>query len=216
MAILASGEQFTDHKKRTCIEIRDLLIRLEKGCDASLPIQVLSRHSEWVYPALADIAKVILTTKEDTAYDYNYGRRLFASNQKYNQIDSYIIPLLKKDPFSRRAVCSLFEAATDSFLEKKEVPSLMTLVFHIRAQSLHTFAQIRSSDMVLGWPANIYQISVLAQYIARSLNLEVGSITTVSNSAHLYEDQKDVLVKLGQIPKKLKEDDARSTDNTKT
>ena len=63
MAILASGEKFTDHKKRTCIEIRDLLIRLEKGCDASLPIQVLSRHSEWVYPALADIATVHICMK---------------------------------------------------------------------------------------------------------------------------------------------------------
>ncbi len=55
---------------------------------------------------------------------------------------------------------------------------------------------IRSNDLFFGWPANIYQVSILQKFVAERIGCELGNIQTVSVSAHIFEDQFDDIKKI--------------------
>jgi len=48
---------------------------------------------------------------------------------------------------------------------------------------------IRSNNLFFGFPANIYQTYILQEYVAQRLNKELGKITLLLLSAHIFEDQ---------------------------
>jgi thymidylate synthase len=105
-----------------------------------------------------------------------------------NQVDDFIIPLLKKDPNSRRAVVVLYSPVADSRVNKKETPSLISIFIKIIEKKLTLTIVIRSNDMFIGWPANIYQVYLLQKYVGEKLGIETGSITTISHSAHIFTE----------------------------
>ncbi|PIZ54003.1 hypothetical protein COY26_00300, partial [Candidatus Woesearchaeota archaeon CG_4_10_14_0_2_um_filter_33_10] len=61
--------------------------------------------------------------------------------------------------------------------------------FKIRKQKLNATMVVRSNDLFFGWPANLYQLFVLQDYIGKKLGCKTGSLTTFSNSAHIFKDQ---------------------------
>lgn len=192
-----SGTKYTNEKSREFIEVRNLVVTIEKTNQGIFePILYLSRSDKWVYPDLAEVAKVILHPDSVSAYEYSYAKRLFATVDSKNQIDEYVIPLLQRDPLTRRAVATLFDPGVDSNIKSKEVPSMIVFDFKIREQKLHLTCFIRSSDTFIGWPANIYQISVIQEYVASKLKIPVGEITTVATSAHIHTDHIPEIDKL--------------------
>jgi thymidylate synthase len=48
-------------------------------------------------------------------------------------------------------------------------------------------AFFRSHDLAQAWPSNIYGLAKLLEYVANEVGIEVGSITTISASAHIYK-----------------------------
>ena len=88
----------------------------------------------------------------------------------------------------RRGVATLFDPGVDSSLKNTEIPSMIVFDFKIRDQKLHVTCFIRSSDIFIGWPANIYQISVIQEYVASKHKVPVGQITTIATSAHIHID----------------------------
>ncbi len=192
-----SGEKQKDSNNREFRELRNLMITIERTNQGIFePILHLSRSDKWVYPDLAEVANVILHPESVSAYDYSYAKRLFATVDNKNQIDDYVIPLLQKDPITRRAVATLFDPGVDSSTKNKEIPSMIVFDFKIRNQQLHVTCFIRSSDVFIGWPANVYQISVIQEYIAGKLKIAIGQITTIAASAHIHSDHAAEIEKL--------------------
>lgn len=195
--IRESGVTYTDASGKEYQEIRNLMITIEKTTQGIFePILHLSRSDKWVYPDLAEVAKVILQPESVSAYEYSYAKRLFSNIDNKNQIDDYVIPLLQKDPQSRRAVATLFDPSVDSNIKNKEIPSMLVFDFKIREQKLHIVCFIRSSDAFIGWPANVYQISVIQEYVAGKLKIPIGEITTVAVSAHVHTSHSSEIEKL--------------------
>ena len=67
----------------------------------------------------------------------------------------------------------------------------MSIYFKIIDNELTVTTVIRSNDMFIGWPANIYQIYLLQQYVAKAIGIKTGSITTISHSAHVFDEYKE-------------------------
>ncbi len=195
--IKESGVMYSDTKSREYLEVRNLIVTIERTNQGIFePILYLSRSDKWVYPDLAEVAKVILHPDSVSAYEYSYAKRLFATIDGKNQIDDYVIPLLQKDPQTRRAVATLFDPGVDSNIKNKEIPSMIVFDFKIRDQLLHMTCFIRSSDAFIGWPANVYQMSVIQEYVASKLKIPVGEITTIATSAHIHTDHLPEIDKL--------------------
>ncbi len=116
-----------------------------------------------------------------------YGPRLF--NWKgINQV-SQTINLLRNRPSSRKAVIQLFEA-DDLIEDHNDVPCTCTLQFMIRNEKLHMITSMRSNDIILGLPHDVFSFTMLQEIIARSLSIEIGSYKHFVGSMHIYN--KDV------------------------
>lgn len=187
--VLINGEEFNDDG-RICKEVPNLSICIlnpSKGIKE--PIEELRKFKKWVYPPIEEIREIALEKNSNPAYSYSYGTRIFNFQGKIDQINDYIIPLLKNNSYSRRGVVSLWDPHSDSITYKKDVPSLISVDFLIRDGKLNTTYYIRSNDIFFGFPANVYQLFIIQKYVADQLNVPIGSLTVFSASAHIFDDQ---------------------------
>lgn len=115
-----------------------------------------------------------------------YGPRLFNMRGKVNQFAN-ILNLLKKYPSSRRVVIQLFDADDIANGHLKDIPCTCTLQFMIRKSKLHMFTSMRSNDAFLGLPHDIFAFTMLQEYIARIIGIELGAYKHAVGSLHLYD-----------------------------
>ena len=111
----------------------------------------------------------------------NYG---YCMMHKYgfNQI-GYVIDLLKKNPNTRQAVIHIKEPSDK---ESKDVNCTVCLQFFIRDGKLYLTTYMRSNDLWMGFPYDVFQFTNLQILIAMILGVEVGTYTHVAGSLHLY------------------------------
>lgn len=112
----------------------------------------------------------------------NYG---FCMMNKFgfNQID-YVINLLKGHKESRQAVIHIKEPSDYS---SKDVNCTVCLQFLIRNNKLYLTTYMRSNDLWLGFPFDVFQFTALQVYVSMMLGVELGSYTHIAGSLHLYE-----------------------------
>ena len=115
-----------------------------------------------------------------------YGPRLMKLRGQFNQL-SNVLNLLRTKPSSRRAVIQLFDAADIAGEHLKDIPCTCTLQFMIRNRRLHMFANMRSNDAFLGLPHDVFAFTLLQEYMARILGVELGSYKHAVASLHLYD-----------------------------
>lgn len=114
---------------------------------------------------------------------YTYGQRL----RSYGSIDQIrkLIDLLKKTPFSRRAISVLYNVNQD--IDSENAPCLVLIQCLVQEDKLFMTAYFRSHDLFDGWPKNSFGLLKLQKYICEEVNIERGSLTIISNSAHVYK-----------------------------
>nr|MCK4929860.1 hypothetical protein [Nanoarchaeota archaeon] len=190
--IIDKGAEIVDKDNRSSKEILNIIIKINNPeQDITKPIEIMKGLKKWIYPELDELEDVFFKKQASTIYYYTYGARIFNYANAKNQVDDFIIPLLKKDPNTRRAVVVLYHPVIDSKINIKEIPSLTSIFFKIIDNKLTLSTVIRSNDMFIGWPANIYQVYLLQKYVAEKLELETGSITTISHSAHVFDEYNE-------------------------
>lgn len=114
-----------------------------------------------------------------------YGPRLFA----WRGLDQLanVTDLLRRRRDSRRAVIQLFDAH-DIVEEHRNVPCTCTLQFMIRDERLHIFTNMRSNDVFLGLPHDVFCFTMLQEIMARTLSIEIGTYKHAVGSLHLYDE----------------------------
>jgi len=195
--VVRQGKEFKDNENRICIEENNLVLTLtESSSKIGEPIEIMMARKKWVYPSKDELSSIMFKEYQAPTYDYTYGGRIFSFGDKLDQINNFILPLLKSDSSSRRAVVSIYDPLSDSIISNKNSPGIMYIQFRIKDNKLHLNCHIRSNDLFFGWPANIYQIYTLQKFVAEKLKVEKGSISTVSNSAHVFKDDLEEINKL--------------------
>lgn len=97
---------------------------------------------------------------------------------------------LKRNPLSRRAVVSIWDAEKDLGEDSNDIPCNTHLYFKVDHNGkLRMTVCNRSNDIVWGlYGANAVHWSMVMEYVAASVGVPVGSMTTVSDSFHAYLD----------------------------
>ncbi|QSF43372.1 thymidylate synthase [Paenibacillus tianjinensis] len=107
-----------------------------------------------------------------------------------NQVDN-LIHELKTNPSSRRHVISLWNIDDLRFM------NLYPCVWHsqwlVKEGKLHLIVGVRSNDVALGNPFNIFQYYVLQRMISQVTGYEMGTLTFNINDCHVYERHIDPL-----------------------
>ncbi|MBI5073026.1 hypothetical protein HZA99_04365 [Candidatus Woesearchaeota archaeon] len=126
----------------------------------------------------------VLTASSVEGVEYSYGERLRA-NKNIDQIQQ-LISLLQKNKNTRRALAVTWDLEKDSSSEKP--PCLILTEFLVQDDKLFLTAFFRSNDMFHAWPRNAFGLRKIQFHVAAATNLSVGSLTIISSSAHLYQN----------------------------
>jgi thymidylate synthase len=193
------GEEVISQHKT--YELSNLVITLQQPhSDITTPIKILQSQFDWIYPDLTEIKQAILEKNNSPYYKYSYANRIFNYNQQdIDQLNTYIIPLLRKNPTTRRAILTLTNPIVEHDPQIEFFPGIVSIHFKVLHNVLHTTIIIRSCDLFLGWPANIYHAQCISEFVSEKLGFRVGKITTICLSAHVYEH---MLPHIKQILKK--------------
>ncbi len=123
------------------------------------------------------------------AFHGAYGPRLTEGGEN-NQLRR-VVHLLKQEPDTRRAVLQIWDWPEDLGRGSNDIPCNTHAYLKLRDNRLHITVCCRSNDMVWGaYGVNAVQFSILQEYIAAQLEVEVGIYTQVSDSFHVYDDNE--------------------------
>jgi thymidylate synthase len=101
----------------------------------------------------------------------------------FDQLE-YVEKMLTKNPQSRQAVIHIKEP---SFEPSKDVNCTVCLQFFIRDDKLYMTTYMRSNDIWLGFPYDVFQFCNLQILLSMKLGVKLGSYTHIAGSLHLYE-----------------------------
>lgn len=99
---------------------------------------------------------------------------------------------LQQDRSTRQAVVQFWKDQRDlGFTGKRDYPCTMHANFRIRNNALNATFVMRSNDVWLGFPYDIFQFSALQRTVADFLQYPAGTYTHIAHSMHLYERDID-------------------------
>ncbi len=101
----------------------------------------------------------------------------------FDQIN-YILNLLKTEPTSRRMVLSGWNP---SMLKDMALPPChLMAIFNVVDTKLNCHLVMRSTDVGLGLPYNLFSYSVLVYILAKKANLQPGELYYTGTDVHIY------------------------------
>lgn len=92
--------------------------------------------------------------------------------------------LLTVDPNSRQAVLHI---KTADNTPSKDVNCTVCIQFLIREGKLHATTYMRSNDIWMGFPYDVFSFTALQCKMAMELGVGIGTYTHIAGSLHLYE-----------------------------
>ncbi|MEN4006138.1 MAG: thymidylate synthase [Methanobacteriaceae archaeon] len=209
--IMAEGKEIKDERGSLTKEILNTLVTVTNPLGNKMSegfyLNKIAKVQEirvpegyfWSGDKLELYSKQFLS-KDKQGFVYTYGNRLRAHFDDIDQIQ-VAIRRLKRCEESRRSISVTWDPTVDTKTE--EVPCMILVDFKIRDEKpaktlssgirnpifrkLHTTALWRSHDIYGAWFPNAVGLTHLAKYTADKLNVDVGSVTIHSISAHIYE-----------------------------
>ena len=128
----------------------------------------------------------------DNVIIFDYDRSVWL-----DQVD-YLIYMLKTNPYSRRIKTTLWSVIDLDYMALE--PCVYETHWQMWDDKLHLTVGIRSNDMGLGNPYNIYQYSILHRLIAQVTDHKVGTICFNIDNAHVYDRHIEALKEQIQKP----------------
>lgn len=111
-----------------------------------------------------------------------YGYRIF-KRFGFDQWE-HIRDMLIKDPNTRQAVIHIKDASN---CPTKDVPCTVYLQFLLRNKRLNLSVHMRSNDIWMGVPYDMFSFCALQMLMAMEIGVKVGEYTHYAGSLHLYE-----------------------------
>ena len=122
------------------------------------------------------------------AYAYQIRKPIFGYK---NQLE-YVVETLKKDPNSRRVMIDLW--CPEESHEMTLTPCCYNTIYNILDGKLYMQLNIRSSDVALGLPFNIFQFQVLHKLIAHEVGVEPADMIVMISNLHYYDRHEEKLL----------------------
>lgn len=176
------------------------ILGLQSRIDMRYPIlQVNSRklgrkfqaaEAAWILDGDNRVASIEPYSKEIAKFSDDGKFYFGAYGPKIREQLPYIIKMLREDPSTRQAVINIWR---ESPMQSKDIPCTLSVQFLIRDSKLHCINTMRSSDLWLGWPYDVFNFSMLSAYIILTLRdigsweLGLGELILTAGSGHLYE-----------------------------
>ncbi len=176
--VIKKGVEIKDERGSLTKELLNTVVMVKNPLDIEAPEGYF-----WSGEKLEKYAEQFLSNDRQ-GFVYTYGNRLRKHFDDVDQIQE-AIQRLKNFKESRRAISVTWDPTVDT--KNNEVPCMILVDFKIRDGKLNTTGLWRSHDIYGAWFPNAVGLSHLAQYAAKEVGVDVGTLTIHSISAHIYE-----------------------------
>lgn len=117
----------------------------------------------------------------------------------------YVKGLMQRDPNTRQAVIHIKDADNRP---TKDTPCTMYLQFMLRDSKLNLSVHMRSNDIWMGVPYDMFSFCFLQMKMAMELGVEIGEYTHYAGSLHMYSRDYQAALKNKTEVCKCKNDSA--------
>lgn len=106
----------------------------------------------------------------------------------------YVVDALQQDEQSRQAVMTTWRECPRP---SKDIPCTISLQFLIRCGKIHCIVNMRSSDVWLGWPYDIFSFTMITCMVGllltqrTSKSYQLGTLVLNAGSQHIYEPDQE-------------------------
>jgi thymidylate synthase len=176
-------------------QVHNLCVVVDKEITQSPKLEAYLTFSA---ESLASYYRGFFSQNTDGAESYTYGERIFTWGTGLDQRKS-MVEKLQRFPYDRGAVAVLWEPQTDNAppagqvrtpdgqTKGWKVPCLVMLLAQCMGDALYMTAVFRNNDMYGAWPLNAFALRKFQEELAHELGKTVGSLTTISHIAEIYE-----------------------------
>lgn len=132
---------------------------------------------------------------------FTHGQRLRSWSKKpranypstrIDQIGEFVVPMLIRNPRTKRAVCFVGHPGEDTNISDEPIPALELIQFRLDNDSLDCTAYFRAQEMYFFWLVNMFELITLQEYVCQSITRRMpdlkcrpGSITTIAFTAYM-------------------------------
>lgn len=109
-------------------------------------------------------------------------RIAWAYGPKYVDQLPYVIDSLRQDITTRRALISIWRESS-----KFDPSCTISLHFLHRFNELQLIVHMRSSDVWMGLPYDMFSFGMVLAHVAITMRLKIGQVTIMAGSQHLYK-----------------------------
>ncbi|GAA0905893.1 thymidylate synthase [Virgisporangium aurantiacum] len=154
--------------------------------------------------AVAEALWILSGSDDPWIFTYNRNLRRYADNGRLHgaygprmrrwrgEVDQLqrVRALLARDPDSRQAVIQIYDPQLDA-RGHRDVPCTLNYRFFVRRGRLDMHITMRSNDVWLGLPYDLFTATLLQELMAGWLGVEVGTYHHHVDSLHLYAQHHD-------------------------
>jgi thymidylate synthase len=140
----------------------------------------------------------------DKLKDYSDDGRIFfgAYGPPIKEQTNYVCNKLLDDPDTRQAVMTIWRQNPP---QSKDIPCTLSLQFIIRGQQIFCIVNMRSSDVWLGLPYDMFVFTAVSIAVARRINfmrgsgpmVTLGSCMLTAGSSHVYKQDLQKIEEYG-------------------
>lgn len=154
-----------------------------------MPMRYAVGELMWYFSGNRDLSAIQNYTKawdrmsdDGKTVNSNYG---WCIQHKYGFDQwEYVKDMLTKDPNSRQAVLHI---KTADNTPSKDVNCTVCLQFLLRDGKLNATVYMRSNDIWMGFPYDVFSFTAMQCRMAMELGVGIGTYTHIAGSLHLYE-----------------------------
>lgn len=154
-----------------------------------LGYRFMAAEAAWILSGRDDVASITDYSKAIKEFSDNGETFFGAYGPKIVGQIQYAIQTLMKDLDSRQAVINIWR---ENPPPSKDIPCTLSLQWVIRGNEIHCIASMRSSDLWLGHPYDIFNFSAASFFILLHLRdkypgIKLGNLYLTCGSKHIYQ-----------------------------
>jgi thymidylate synthase len=172
-----------------------------------LSYQFMAAEAYWILSGDDTVAGITPWNKHIAQFSDDGERFFGAYGPKIMAQLPYVITKLTEDPLSRQAGLTIWR---ENPPQTKDYPCTIAMFFGIRNQKLNVHVFMRSSDLWLGLPYDVFNFSMVGHYVCAKLNktriddvISPGILYVTAASSHIYQENIEAAVeclKLHPLP----------------
>jgi thymidylate synthase len=190
------GSRVGETRERLCITVHssDPRTRMLYRPNFNLAFALQERAAYWFGKNPGHVERYNSKMEEfmydDELHGSAYGR--YFRHLPHDQINR-VLTMLDDDPDTRRAVINVHNAYVEDY-DGPDVACTIYLQPFIRGGNLHLVANLRSQDMLWGYPYDTQAFQWIQEMMAAELDVDLGHYWHIMNSCHFYTEMEGEII----------------------